>query len=56
MNGSYVFKKNGKLVTNNGREVKYVVNRNYPNFTGYYTLAEFKKHAAKPVWNFAVKK
>ena len=55
--GAYVFKaKNGTLETNNHRQVKYVVNKKYPEFTGYYTLPEFKALAAAPSWNFSVKK
>ena len=55
--GAYVFKaKNGTLETNNHRQVKYVVNKKYPEFTGYYTLPEFKALAAVPSWNFSVKK
>lgn len=55
--GATVFKtKNGKLATNNNREVKYVVNKKYPEFSGYYTLPEFKALAATPSWNFSVKK
>ena len=55
--GAYVFKaKNGTLETNNHRQVKYVVNKKYPEFTGYYTLPEFKALAAAPSWNLSVKK
>jgi hypothetical protein len=52
MNGTNVYSKNGKLGTRGGNVVKYVVNRQFPQFTGYYTAAEFKRLAALPVWNF----
>jgi hypothetical protein len=56
--GSAVFKNKstGKMFLNNGRQVKYVVNRKYPEYTGYYTANEFKKLASTPSWNFSVKK
>jgi hypothetical protein len=55
--GAYVYRaKNGKLETNNHREVKYVVNKKHSNYSGYYTLPEFKALAAAPSWNFSVKK
>lgn len=54
MGGTPVFKNktSGKLSLNNGRQVKYVVDRKYPEYTGYYTLGEFKKLASMPNWNF----
>ena len=43
---------NGKLSSNNGKQVMKIVNRKYPEMSGYYTKPEFNRLAAMPNWNF----